>query len=179
MVMVAGQEVRPPSPLYASVEGQTLAENRYYSTIAEQFQLSRNPDQLNAQIAYATATNPNVRALGVALAEAQIQGEQIVAGATSGAGNVVSAITKPIADVGKAAAEAVGNLEKNLLLIFLVGLGVVVLLFTSKSGQILSAQATPLLLIAAGLIGFLFAPEFFPVNAAVSALGLAMQFKVV
>lgn len=167
------------NPLYQSCQGETLAEERWYSSVAGQFNLSQEYNATNLELARAVAFNPQIRSVGVALAEAQIQSEQIIQGASSSAGNVVSTITKPIADVGKAAAEAVGNLEKNLLIIFLVGLGVVVLLFTSKSGQILSAQATPIFLIAAGLLGFLFAPEFFPVDAAVTALGLAMQFKVI
>lgn len=167
------------NPLYQSCEGETLAEERWYSSVAGQFNLSHEYNATNLELARAVAFNPQIRSVGVALAQAQIEGEQIVQGASAATGNALSSVTKPIADVGKAAAEAVGNLEKKLLIIFLVGLGVVVLLFTSKSGQILSAQATPLVLIAAGLLGFLVAPEFFPVDAAVTALGLALQLKVI
>lgn len=83
-------------------------------------------------------------------------------------------VNKTVDNLAQHVDKTVGEVGKWLLLI----LGVVVvgfLLFSSsKSGQILSKQSTPIVLIVAALIAFLVAPEFLPAEALVGGAGVFM-----
>jgi hypothetical protein len=112
--------------------------------------------------------------------------EKLEQNTINGLRNVATTVTKPANDavhsieqVGIGAAKSVNDLLQGLLIIVALAVGAFLIFSTSKSGEILSGQATPIILIIAALAGFFIAPEFFPVEAILGGMGVALATGVI